>query len=319
MTFREIPAQRYEREVLPLTAPLWAGRRTFEEYISQTLEIARSSFGRRHYRTMGLYEGATLLASFKQYERVMRLRSQRLPSVGFGAVFTPEEYRGRGYASVMLAMALDRARGQGYALAYLFSDISPQFYAALGFRELPSRAFSLRTSSLPSRRLKLARLEDDDWTGVRQAYGFCEDQRVAGFVRTPAVWNWIGMRARHRSERPAGDETNLAVRRRRRICAYVLGVRAPERDAYILDEYGFADEDAAAAIPALLRCAAGDLRRVLGWLPPNGARDLLPSLSVRRRTRPVLMMLPLRREGAALFNAVAANSRGDFCWATEHV
>ena len=66
MRLLEIPAERYARDVLPLTAPLWAGRRTFDEYVAQTLELARSRYGRRHYRTIGLYDGKRLVASFKR-------------------------------------------------------------------------------------------------------------------------------------------------------------------------------------------------------------------------------------------------------------
>jgi GNAT superfamily N-acetyltransferase len=316
---REIPAQRYAREVLPLTARLWAGRRSFDEYVAQTLEIARSPFGRRHYRTIGLYDGRVLVASFKRYERALRDGARRLRSVGFGAVFTPEVHRGRGYASVMLAMALDEARNDGYELAYLFSDIRPQFYAALGFRALPSRVLSLRATSLSATRLRLARLADDDWNGVRRAFDLCEQRSRSAFVRSTAVWGWIRMRVRHASEHMTGNETNLVVRRRRGICAYVLGARAPERDAYFVDEFGFADDAAAVMVPGLLRAAAGDLRRIVGWLPPDGARRLLPKGAVRKRSRGILMMAPLAPQGNRLLSAIASPSNGDFCWATDHV
>jgi predicted N-acetyltransferase YhbS len=316
---REIPPERYAREVLPLTAPLWAGRRSFDDYVAQTLEIARSAYGRRHYRTIGLYDGSTLVASFKRYERMLRDGSRRFRGVGFGAVFTPDEHRGRGYASVMLAMQLDQARSDGFKIAYLFSDIRPQFYAAFGFRALPSREVSVRADSLPAMRLQLGRLTDDDWRGVRRAFELCEHRRGSGFLRSPTVWGWIQMRMRHGSEHTIGNEANLVVRRRRGVWAYVLGARAPERDAYVLDEYGFADDAAAAALPALLRAAAGDLRRIVGWLPPNAARELLPKAAVRKRNRAILMMAPLGSEGERLLGAISSPSTGDFCWATDHI
>ena len=318
MRLRDISREVYAREILPLTASLWTGRRTFEEYAAQTLEIARGAYGRRHFRTIGLYDGRAMVASFKRYERTLRNGSRRLRAIGFGAVFTPVEFRSRGYASVMLAMALDQARSEGYDLAYLFSDIRPAFYAALGFAALPSRAFSLRADALPAMRLELARLADDDWNGTRHVFDLAERRRSAGFLRSSTVWEWIRMRARHSSEHPVGEETNLVVRRRRAIAAYVFGVRAPARDAYILDELGFADDAAAAAVPALLRAAAGDLRRIVGWLPPNGIRELLPRFVTRKRTRSIFMMAALGTEGERLQGALCA-SRDDFCWATEHI
>ncbi len=319
MRLREISADSYAQQVLPLTAALWAGRRTFDEYVEQTLEVARGTYGRRHYRTIGLYDGSTLVASFKRYERALRNGARRLRAIGFGAVFTPEQYRGRGYASVMLGMALDQARDHGYDLAFLFSDIRPQFYAALGFRTLPSRRFSLRADALPATRLELRRLTDEDWRNVRRVFELAERARGSGFIRSATVWEWIVQRVRHDSEHPTGHETNLVVGRRRGVAAYVLGVRDPQRDVYILDEFGFADEAGAAAIPALLRAAAGDLRRVTGWLPPQRARDLLPRLAVRQRKRAVFMMAALRFEGERLLSEISSASSGDFCWPTDHI
>src|ERR1700677_2082761 len=91
MRLREIAPEVYARDVLPLTAPLWAGRRTFDVYVEQTLETARSGYGRRHYRTIGLFDGAVLVASFKRYERLIRDGERQLPAIGFGAVYTPTE------------------------------------------------------------------------------------------------------------------------------------------------------------------------------------------------------------------------------------
>ncbi len=173
MRLRELSAEAYAREVLPQTAELWAGRRNFDAYVDQTLALATSAYGRRFYRTIGLYDGGTLVASFKRYERAVQDRAQKLRAFGFGAVFTPPEYRGRGYASILLASALDAARAEGYDVAFLFSDIRPQFYAELGFRALPSREFSLRADALPSGRLAPTRLDsDEDWRAVRRCYEF---------------------------------------------------------------------------------------------------------------------------------------------------
>ncbi len=72
MQLREISSARYARDILPQTATLWAGRRTFDEYVAQTLEIARGTYGRRCYRTIGLYDGRVCVASFKRYERTIR-------------------------------------------------------------------------------------------------------------------------------------------------------------------------------------------------------------------------------------------------------
>ena len=306
------------RDVLPLTASLWAGTRTFEQYGRQTLEFAQSRYGRRHYRTIGLYDRRVCVASFKRYDRTLHHGTRRLPAIGFGAVFTPAQHRGRGYASLMVAAALDEARAGGYALAYLFSDIGPQFYAALGFRALKSRQFSLDAATLLATKLDLASLGSESLPAVRRLFDRCERRREIGFLRNAAVWDLVAMRLRHATEHPAGNATNLVVRNRGAIAAYVLGARKPISDAYVLEEFGFSGERGAALLPALLRAAAGDLRRITGWLPPGSTRRTLPNATVRKRRSAISMMAPLTAEGRRLIEAIAA-SGDDFCWASDHV
>lgn len=314
-----LDARTYAREVLPLSAQVWAGKRDFERYVAQTLEIAQSGYGRRHYKTIALADGEQILSSFKRYERTIHIGAQRLRAFGIGAVYTPSALRGRGYASAMLAMALDAARADGYDVAYLFSDIRPQFYEEIGFTRLPSRAMSLRADGLPNDRIEVRRLEESDWTSVRRCFDLADRARPWAFVRTPLVWELIRLRMRQGSEHPVGVETNLVVRRGRAVAAYVLGVRAPEHDAYILDEIGFADAQAASLIPPLLRSAAGDLRRIAGWLPPEFARERLPRASVRRRTDAIFMGAALSASGTAWLKLASAQSSGDGVWSTDHI
>lgn len=319
MKLEQLDAQRYARDVLPLTAPLWAGERSLERYVEHTLELANCGYGRQHYRTMGFYDDGSLVASFKRYERTIRHGSERLRAVGIGAVFTPEEFRGRGYASAMLGMELDRSRAEAFDIAYLFSDIRPQFYEELGFAALPSRSMSLRADSLPATRIEVAALQDSDWTGVARCFDLGERQRAWGFVRSPLVWTFLRLRMRHGSEHPGGVTTNLVVRRGRAIAAYVLGVRAPAHDAFILDEFGFCDAQAAASVPALLRSAAGDLQRVAGWVPPEFARSALPRAAIRKRASAILMAAPLSSSGKRWLEAAAAPNALDGVWSTDHI
>jgi GNAT superfamily N-acetyltransferase len=318
MRLQPIPPDAYARHVLVETAALWAGKRNLDRYVDDNLAIARSPFGKRHYRTVGLYENRVLLASCKQYDRTLHFGTRRFRAVGLGAVFTPTAMRGRGYATAMIAAVLDRARANGYDIAYLFSDIGPQFYGAIGFTELPSREIVLRADALPAKRTLVTQLRDGDWSGVRRCFDLAQRGHVH-FDRTAPVWQWIVMRMRQRSENPDGQPFNLVVRHGRGVGAYVLGTRLPKRDAYVVEEYGFADEAAALTIPSLLRAAAGDLRRVVGWLPPHGAREVLPRGAVRKRRSPQLMMAPLSNGGARLIRELAETNNADCCWATDHV
>jgi len=314
-----IDAEAYARDVLPLTAELWAGRRDFETFVAQTNEIAACGYGQRHYRTVGLHDGTQVVATMKRYERTVHFGTLRLQAVGIGAVFTPSDFRSRGYASAMLAMLLDQARADGYDFAYLFSDILPKFYNDLGFTTLPSRSMSLRADGLAGSRIEVQRLEETDWTGIRRCFELGERLRSWGFVRTPLVWDWVRLRFRHDSEHPIGVQTNLVVRRGRGIAAYVLGARAPEHDAYLVDEYGFADAEAALLVGPLLRAAAGDLRRVTGWLPPDPAREVLSRASIRKRAKAIFMAAPLSRIGSEWLAAATVRSNADSVWSTDHI
>ena len=318
MILRPIEFEAYAKHVLPHTAALWAGGHPQDRYVAQVGEIARSGYGRRHYGTVGLYDGDALVASFKRYERTLRIGQQRLRAIGIGAVFTPEQLRGRGYASAMLAMELDRCKPDGVDFAYLFSDIRPQFYAELGFVVMPSRSMSLRADSLPPTRVEVARLEDRDWIGLQRCFELGDRHREWSFVRTPLIWEWLRLRMRHGSEHPGSIETNLVVRRGRGIAAYVLGARMPEEDAYILDEFGFADAQAASLVPALLRNAAGDLRRITGWLPPDHASETIPRGSVRKRAKAILMAAPLSSAARAWVKR-GSEAKHDFVWSMDHI
>jgi predicted N-acetyltransferase YhbS len=314
----EIPADRFAREVLPISAKLWAGRRDLATYQRQTTEIARSPYGRTSYATFGFEDDGTRVASCKRYLRTIRFGNKQVRASGIGAVFTPEEYRGRGYASSMLATLLDERRAAGDDITYLFSDIRPQFYAAIGFVELASRAISLRADTLPTTRVAVERLETKDWPAIQRAFAARDAERPWAFERNAQVWNWLRLRNAHGSEHTEGSETNLVIRRGRTLAGYILGVRAPEHDAYIVDEFGWNERDEDVVAP-LLRAAAGDLRRIVVWLPPDRARELLPRGAVRKRRDAIFMAAPLSKLGQNWLEAARAPDSADGVWATDHV
>ena len=315
VTLRELSPEAYANDVLPLTAETWRDGRDLSTYAAHTLEIACSPYGKKSYKTLGLFEGRRLVASMKRYERTFLDGSAR-KALGIGAVFTAPEFRGRGYASHMIASALDGGRAVGFDIAYLFSDIHPAFYAALGFTELPSRSISLRADGLVAPRVRAVRIEPADWASLRRC--FAQPLAQPYMERSPTVWNWIRTRLRQ-WESAEGQSVNLAVRRNRSVTAYVFGKRLPKRDAFVLYEYGYADENAKAEVLGLLRAGAGDLRRIVGWLPPRGAREILPRGSVKKRADAILMAAPLTRAGRGLIESLARKSSADALWSTDHI
>jgi GNAT superfamily N-acetyltransferase len=315
----QLPAERYVPLVLPHTHAMWGATLPYDLYAARTLDLAKSAFGRTSFRTYVFAEDERQpLASFKWYERRARLQQRELRAMGIGAVFTPPEQRGRGYASAMLAMALDLARSEGIDFAFLFSDIHPQFYKTLGFAELPSRSISLRADSLMAGRLQTHAVSREHWSGLRTCFERMERARDFAFLRPAAFWNWTALRI-ERAQPPKGvQRVDLFVRSGRSVAAYVLGQREPAHDAYIVDEIAFSEKNAGAVAP-LLRYAAGDLRRIAGWLPPSPVRALLPRGSVRRRPDAILMAAPLTPLGAEYTAAMAASGSADPLWKADHV
>ena len=317
---QRIALDEYAREVLPHSARLWAGGRSLQRYAGDLHDFAASSYGRRRFQLIGIREDGNIVTSCKRYERELRCGERTLRTIGIGAVFTQERFRGRGLATALIASLLDAEHQAGTDLAFLFSDIRPHFYEELGFVTLPSRRFTLRARSLPFERIKPASLSDADWSGVARCFAALDDCRTIAPRRTPVVWEL--MRSRFRITPRAGNRLNLVIRSGRRILAYCLGQRDVDADAYVVEEFSFAGERYAHLIAPLLRAAAGDLRKITGWLPPEPAREALPAAIVRARRSTILMATPLSTFARSRWRSEATNiarASGDLVWSTDHV
>lgn len=314
-----IAPEDYARDVLPHSASLWAGARTFDEYAAEFAATAGSAWGKRRFRTLGLRVDGALVASCKRYARVLRCGERTYEAAGIGAVFTPDALRGRGYATALLGAFLDAERDAGTDLAYLFSDIHPAFYERLGFVALPSRTIALRADLLLTERVEVVALSDDDAAAVRRIFAALDARRPFAFARTPLDWEWQRLRAS--SHEHAGGLVRLGVRRGRALAAYVTGRRVPSADAFVLDELAFARDDDARCVAPLLRAAAGDLHTIRGWLPPAVARESLPRGAVRARSDAIAMLVPLSAPFRAAFRARSTERRenADPCWSTDHI
>lgn len=311
---------RYAEEVLPRTFGLWAHGRSFEQYVEHTRALAESAYGRRYFRTFGLLDGSErTVSSFKRYERKARVGAIALRCVGLGGIFTAEEQRGKGFASAMIGLALDRARSEGFDFAFLFSDIHPHFYQQIGFQSLPSRSISFRADSLDDRRIAVEPAGESDWSAMRACFASCEAARDFSLVRTPLTWEWMRTRIKQRSAEISSQPVRLLVRESRALGAYLFARREPLHDALIVDEVAYAHEGARELIPPLLRNAAGDLRRIAGWLPPFPVRDTLPRGSVRKRAQAIWMIAPLTQGGERFARAAEAASPADGVWEFDHV
>lgn len=315
-----LAADEYVREVLPHSAGLWSGGLDFDAYAADFRALSASGFGRRRFRTLGLAVDGAIVSSCKRYGRELRCGERLLRTAAIGAVFTPPAERGRGYATALLGALLDAEQAAGTDGMFLFSDIHPAFYERFGFIALPSRTIVLRADALPRARLAPEVLGDADWPAIERCFAALDERRAFALARPPLVWEWIRLRARAREAQ--GSFVRLGLRQGRRLVAYALGRRFPAADAFALDEFAFVDDAGAALLPALLRAAAGDLRKVTGWLPPAIARDALPRGAVRPRKDGITMFAPLSQAARTAWRAAAgaiAGAPSDPCWNADHV
>jgi GNAT superfamily N-acetyltransferase len=94
----------------------------------------KTPWARSHLqRYASIDERGRLRATAKQYRFDVRVGDRDGWMCGIGAVFTPPEQRGHGYASALVQELVTRAQREGALLASLFSEIGAAFYERLGF------------------------------------------------------------------------------------------------------------------------------------------------------------------------------------------
>jgi GNAT superfamily N-acetyltransferase len=124
--------------ILDLTFPIWNEGLSRQAYGQWNMAQTRTPWGREHLHRFALLDDdGELLATAKRYRHDIRLDGREGWMAGFGAVFTPPSARGRGAASRLLDMLMERSREEGALLAALFSEIGPAFYTRLGFTAVP--------------------------------------------------------------------------------------------------------------------------------------------------------------------------------------
>jgi GNAT superfamily N-acetyltransferase len=131
--------------ILAESHSIWSDGLTLDAYTKFNAAQMRTPWGGRHLRRVVLADDdGEAVTSAKRYELTVRLDGERLAAVGIGAVFTPERHRGRGYAREIIDRITDEAAQDGAAIALLFSEIDPDYYARLGFTAVSRRDLLIR-------------------------------------------------------------------------------------------------------------------------------------------------------------------------------
>jgi predicted N-acetyltransferase YhbS len=281
---------------------LWGSGLEFEDYRGLWQDLSATVWAGRH---AGLYvwvdDRGEILSSVKLYRPELRLRERTSRVTVIGALFTPTAVRRRGHAAALVRHVLDRARAGGDRWVLLFSDIGTEYYAALGFRELPAEE---DWGMLPAHPVaptdgSLRPMTGGDARFVQQAHhDFCEGRPIA-MLRDPDHWQFLDLRSTAFFERL--NDRRLRQRRRvalmrGRFAGYLVAVEG--RGEWNVREVGAPGGDPRAMAEVLClgaeQARGAGLRTFYGWLPP-GVREHLPGWGIRTRARrrAVPMVCPL--------------------------
>lgn len=143
------PGAAHLEQILDDTYPLWGEGLTRQAYGVWNRTQMATRWGSGHLRRVALVEGDALLASAKRYDLTLDAGAERLPTLGIGAVFTPESRRGRGHARALIELMIDDAVRRGCRLALLFSEIGSRYYESMGFRPVPRRLLTIEVIEKP--------------------------------------------------------------------------------------------------------------------------------------------------------------------------
>ncbi len=106
-----------------------------------------SDWGRRNLKYFGYFEaGSKVLASCKLYRFEYVSAGRVYKIAGIGAVFVPEEERGKSYGLKMLAGMAELANDAGYDALFLNSDIDPDYYRRLGYKLFDASGWAVKLS-----------------------------------------------------------------------------------------------------------------------------------------------------------------------------
>jgi len=97
-----------------------------------------TAWGRdRLHRLALLDDTGRWVASMKRYRYATRLDGVTVEMAGIGAVFTPPELRGHGYAPQIVEAVIEEETARGTAIASLFSEIGRDYYRRCQFEVVP--------------------------------------------------------------------------------------------------------------------------------------------------------------------------------------
>jgi len=286
--------------ILDATFEIWHEGLSRTGYARWNAAQMRTPWGRAHLHRFALVNDAGgLLATAKRYRYPVRLDGRDGWMAGLGAVFTPPEERGKGYASEVIERILAQERRDGALVAGLFSEIGAEYYGRRGFRAVPLDERTVQVKRRDGAPAMLVRAGDErDLPAISAMH----DTRSAGarfaLSRDPSLIHYalskkrllagLGPRGLRQIEFLVAEEGASAV-------AYVLLLQ--NAHGWTLEEAGDRDP-AGARLGAMLQGLVAreptmPAPRIRAWWPP--AFPVPPQLELTGRSAPseVFMVRPL--------------------------
>ncbi|HET6327459.1 MAG TPA: GNAT family N-acetyltransferase [Planctomycetaceae bacterium] len=206
-----------------------------------------------------------------------------------GSVHTLAEFRGRGFAPRVLAFAETQERLVGKTFSLLYSDISPGYYARLGYRLCPAASgwiHPMQSQSTPSAGCDLVRFQPaEELTALLELYNGGHVRYSLSIARSMEYWQYLVV------QNPQ-DEFYFAEVAGRRLGYVRLGMRPPAiviRDLSLVQDDDEAERAFYSAVIALAQARGAE--RVGGWMPADTVCRKL--FQVADRAQELTMIKPL--------------------------
>jgi GNAT superfamily N-acetyltransferase len=273
------------------TFPIWNEGLARGPYGQWNEAQMRTTWGRERLHRLALVGGSgNWLASAKRYRFDARLDGAPVEMIGVGAVFTPAELRGRGYARRIVEDMVAAGAERGATLAALFSEIGAEYYSRLGFDAVPLEEVTLGVRSRGGAPAMLVRSgADSDLPHIAAMH----DARAAGarlaLVRSPELIQFsIARRRLLAGLGPPGKRQTEFFVAEEGLAAVAYVVITVDESGWFIEEAGDRDP-AAARLGAMLqvllaRDPARRLPAIRAWWPP--AFPVPPQVTVESRREP---------------------------------
>jgi predicted acetyltransferase len=130
---------------------VWGGDKPLEEFVSARLRSIQHNRARWWVLTVD----GEVCASLGSYPLRFMAHGRAVQGFGFGAVYTPPAQRKRGYAEQLCRHVAQVEQSGGAEVGLLFSDISPDYYAKMGWELVDQTTYKAELEDLwePTRSL----------------------------------------------------------------------------------------------------------------------------------------------------------------------